>query len=1295
MGVVYRAEDIATGARVAVKVIRGDPSEAARFAREARVLSRLEHPAIVRYVAHGSTEDGAPYLAMEWLEGEDLSERLERGPMALADTIVLARRIADGLATMHARGIVHRDLKPSNLFLPDGDPNRVTVLDFGVARVFDATIGMTATGAVIGTPGYMAPEQARGAPRIDARADVFALGCVVFECLTGRRVFLGAHVMAVLVKILIEEAPRVSELCPGVPDVLDDLIARMLSKDPDGRPADGAAVRAAIDGAETKLALAATSSIDIAARARPPSLSRGEQHLVSVVIAATPSIGRPAQTESLAVGAGPAIEEWGSSATAVDDPARIATLVLIARFKARVELLADGLLVASLRGTGAATDQAAQAARCALAIRAAFPTAPIVLSTGRAMVTGRLPVGPVIDRSVGMLRTVQDKIIFGPPSIYLDETTAGLLPSRFRLRPSELGTVLIEEESAADSPRTLLGKPTPFVGRDQELGTLIGLFRHVENDSVARATVVTGAPGLGKSRLRDELLRELGARALPPEVWIGSGDQLNSRAPLSTFARALRGTFGLTDAVPPSVAKVRVMERTARRVPEERREQVAAFIGELLGIPFDGAENVQLFAARQEPTLMAEQIPRAVIDLLRAECDAAPVVLVLEDAHWADAASVKLIGTLLRELEDRPFFVVAFARPEIDEAFPALWADRDVMRIALPPLPPRAAERLSSRMLGIEPSDGRVKRIVQQAAGNPFFLEELLRAALTDPGEVPLPETVLAMVQKRVEGLPEELRRLLRAACVFGPVFWRGGASALLGSPADPLLDGWLSDLVNGELIVRRAETRLGGEIEYGFRHGLVRDCAYLMLTDTDRALAHKLAGDWLERAGERSPALLAEHFERGGETRRAIEKYAQATAAALDVDDLESAIRIVVHALALGAEGRVRGLLLLERAEAHRWRGDFDAACSDAMQALEELPMESADWYKAIAGAIASSASTGRVTQATDLAERLRRATSGDRPTYLMALAQSATYLLAVGKHESADALLGVLRASPDAVEGSPLLTARSALAEAMHAHVVGNALRAFDEMIRAADHFERAGDRRSACAARANAGLIDSLMGRLDRAEKLLAEALEMARRGGAFNTVAWIKQSLAAVVAQSGRDDEGLTLAREAAEAARGQRDLRLVAKAKITEAEILMGLGRASAAAETARSAIELGEGGAAVRAGALAVLASALGAEKRDEEAHRAALEAFELLERDEPLEEFEAAVRLAFAESLFRLGKKEEARSAIVIARSAILDRAKAIKDPSERELFLRCVPAHARTLACAEAWGADCPPAT
>src|SRR5262249_4258990 len=157
----------------------------------------LHHPGIVRYVAHGFTSAEQPYLAMEWLEGEDLSVRLGHHPMTIRQTVTLAQRIADALGAAHDRGLVHRDVKPSNIFLPAGQVERAKIIDFGIVRMGRSARPSTRTGLMLGTPGYMSPEQARGMRGVDCRADIFALGCVLFQCLTGEPAFSGDDEMAV------------------------------------------------------------------------------------------------------------------------------------------------------------------------------------------------------------------------------------------------------------------------------------------------------------------------------------------------------------------------------------------------------------------------------------------------------------------------------------------------------------------------------------------------------------------------------------------------------------------------------------------------------------------------------------------------------------------------------------------------------------------------------------------------------------------------------------------------------------------------------------------------------------------------------------------------------------------------------------------------------------------------------------------------------------------------------------------------------------------------------------------
>ncbi|HEY7612611.1 MAG TPA: serine/threonine-protein kinase, partial [Gemmatimonadales bacterium] len=232
MGVVYRAEDTRLGRAVALKfplVARNsDPAAGERFRREARVAAALDHPNLCPVYETGETTDGDLFYSMPLYEGETLKARLERaGPLPIPEAIGVATQLARGLGAAHGAGIVHRDLKPGNvMLLPDGT---VKILDFGLAKASD--LSLTGSRGRFGTISYMAPEQVLG-HQIDARADLWALGVVLQEMLTGRRPFEGGHEIGIAHAILHESPPRPSALRDEIPAELDALIHRLLRKDP-------------------------------------------------------------------------------------------------------------------------------------------------------------------------------------------------------------------------------------------------------------------------------------------------------------------------------------------------------------------------------------------------------------------------------------------------------------------------------------------------------------------------------------------------------------------------------------------------------------------------------------------------------------------------------------------------------------------------------------------------------------------------------------------------------------------------------------------------------------------------------------------------------------------------------------------------------------------------------------------------------------------------------------------------------------------------------------------------------
>jgi len=1323
MGLVYRARDLQNGGLVALKEMLTDDADAkSRFLREAEVLARMHHPGIVRHIAHGALASGHPYLAMEWLAGEDLADRLARGPLAVADALTLAAAIADALAFAHGHRVVHRDLKPSNVFLAGGDLGAMKLLDFGVARVQEASASATRTGTVIGTPAYMAPEQARGDRGLDARADLFSLGCLLFECLIGQPPFVGEHAIAVLIKVLIEEPPRLRMLRSEVPVVVEELVQRLLAKPPDQRPANAATVARAL-----REALLELGSGGSAVPRRAPALTANERRIVTLLVVSDPWPGQATH--------GPVTIDSGDMATALLLPKDEAATVIagapseqtlaentetvrflgggalvdleqrLSRHGARLNRLVDGTLVATLADAAQATDQASRAAHCALTLHDVLPESVIAVATGYglALGSGQADVGEAIERAVRKMAQLRDAAVPSEGRIALDDCTARLLGDRFDLMRAAdwhadpaFGWTL-RGPGQAKSPTAgpggqLLGRATPLVGRERELRLLQAVFDGCVAEEASGAVLITGAAGGGKTRLVNEWLGQLRARGERFERWSARGDALAADSPFALLAEMLRDAMDLPPNGDAAEHRSRVRTRVARHVAPGSVDHTAEFLSALAGIDDDAQASETLRAARQDPALMATQMVRAVTTWLRGEASEQPLLLVLDDLHWSDAASLRFVFEVLRAMPDKPVLFVGLARPELHERFKTfreLFNSVGVgQEISLGPLAKKASERLVRDVLGAGVADAQVVQIVALADGQVFFLEELIRVAASGQGGS-LPPTVLAVAQSRIDTLPPEARQVLRAASIFGHRSSTEGIAALLGEAALDL-PTVVDSLIRAEVLVRADGSGPGRGEALSFRQTLVREAAYAMLTQADRMLGHCLAGHWLEGSGERDAAVLALHFERGDAPLHAVRHLATAAEQAVMNSQLEEAAALVERAMRCGATGDDRARLLQVRAELLLWQGKTPAAMPLLREVMAAAAPGSRQWYRCVGEMASGLLRTSDVRGLRALAAELLATTPAANAldALVFCAAKYTVNLLLAGVTEPAAAVLALAEATVAQVDAQPT-------AEASHAGIgqgararlwgaratqrarVGDLEGALAAAEQARDNFTAIGDLRNATAQQLDMGQTLFRLGENARAVALISACVRHARSIGLTSMAAFASIAWGAALVIGGRGAEAVPILLEAAAVMRAQELLLPLSWCAKFLADAYLQQGELEPAETHAREAVAAADHVALSQARCHASLARVLLAKDAGrggpaaDEALAEALLARDMLLGDNHRDEEELAVRLTWVKALLAKGNLAAARTATAEVQRRLQERAHAIADATLRAQFL------------------------
>jgi len=688
MGIVYRGR-APDGSSVAIKVLRrglGNPSSESRFLAEAAL--RIEHPNVVLVMDHG-VADGRPFMVQEHLIGEPLDARLEDAPMDWRQTVDLGIQACRGLEEVHRRGIVHRDLKPENLFLQvDGG---VKLLDFGIARWTARETRMTTAGSVLGTPAYLSPEQAQGRLEIDERSDLWSLGAVLYESLTGVSPFTRATVPGCLVAVLFEEPTRVDDVDPRIPSALASIVMRCLTKDVDARWASAAELRRQLEP------LHGTPSIHAPApdlMAEPPTSDAPSGKRIVAVLLAESVVDRSALAEAVA------------SQQGVFSP------------------LMGGRAVGLFGADHWDGDELARAA--AAALRCRHGAKRVAIAGGWARGSGQGLSGVAMERA-------ESGCAAGLHGVAIDQESAALLAGRFRLRERDDGyleVVAERRDSELAGPRAIR-----TFGRTLELEQLRLGVKLVSDQRRAALTLVTGPPGAGKTQLLRETTAMLRASGTPGAILASRGRPLLRDAELGLLRGALRRRATALQAetkgprisldAPPEERRQAVFELAIEAIRNEDLARVCAdFLGELLGVSMH--EGRALRAARSDSQLMADRLRLALHDLIAGLLEQGAVALVFEDLHFADDASLDFISELLRRHAKAPLLVVATSRPELEQRRPSLFTTRraHVTHVKLRGLTERAVEELATDIAGRDLPSALVECLTAQTNGNPLFVSQ-------------------------------------------------------------------------------------------------------------------------------------------------------------------------------------------------------------------------------------------------------------------------------------------------------------------------------------------------------------------------------------------------------------------------------------------------------------------------------------------------------------------------------------------------------------------------------------------